>query len=362
MKILYDYQIFSIEKYGGISRYFCELMKSINNILPIVISNNYYLGKTNLSYLKFGTNNLFFKKYLSFFNKLYTLNQIRNLKFDIYHPTYYNSYLFKKIKKPIVVTIHDMIHENFSDLVDSNDPTIKRKALMAKRATRIIAVSENTKKDIIQTYGISPKKIDVVYHGDSFSDINLDICVNYDIPERYILYTGKRRGYKNFDNFILAVKKFVLNDSELFVVCAGGGSFNKYELELFKKLGLLDRIVHKECSDQLLKILYSKSLFFIYPSMYEGFGIPLLEAMSSDTAILCSNTSCFPEVAGDCAIYFDPYSISDIQKKINYALNNKLTKYKELGKHRLLFFTWEKTIENTQNTYKKALEDFEIYL
>jgi glycosyltransferase involved in cell wall biosynthesis len=357
MKILYDHQIFSMQKYGGVSRYFYELKKSFNSVLPILISNNFYLEKSNLQYINYQTTNLFFRKFFSLINKLSTIIYTPFIKYDIYHPTYYNPFLMAiTANKPFVLTIHDMIHEKFPEFLLNNDPTRERKFIMAKRANKIIAVSENTKKDIVEFYGISPDKIDVIHHGDSLGSVNINGLSNIDIPEKYILYTGQRAGYKNFTNFILASKKSLLNDEKLFVVCAGGGQFNHSELQFFKKNNLFNKIIQLNCNDQKLKLLYTNSIFFIYPSLYEGFGIPLLEAMSSNTAILCSDTSCFPEVAADAAIYFNPNSILDIEKKIIHALNNDLTYLKKLGKKRLKFFSWEQAIIKTRNTYKKVLE------
>lgn len=357
MKILYDHQIFSMQKYGGVSRYFYELKKSFNSVLPILLSNNFYLEKSNLRYIKYETSNLFFRKFFSLINKLFTLIYAPFVKYDIYHPTYYNAFFMTiSAKKPFVITIHDMIPEKFPEFLSIDDPTRERKLIMAKRADRIIAVSENTKKDIVELYGISPEKIDVIHHGDSLGSVDVEGLFDIDIPEKYILFTGQRAGYKNFTNFILAAKKSLLNDEKLFIVCAGGGQFNRSEVQFLKNNNLFNQIIQFDCNDQKLKFLYTNSIFFIYPSLYEGFGIPLLEAMGSNAAILCSDTSCFPEVAADAAIYFDPKNILDIEKKISYALNNDLTHLKKLGKKRLNFFSWEKAIIETRKTYRKLLE------
>ena len=356
MKVLFDYQVFSIQKYGGVSRYFCEIIKTMNYSLPILVSNNYYLQKLDLKYFRFGTNNVIFKKGLSFINKMYTLIKISFLKFDIYHPTYYNPYLLNFIKKkPTVVTIHDMIHEKFPQYFSLDDPTTDRKKKMVEHADRIIAVSENTKNDIIEIFGFSADKIDVIYHGDSFSLVEPCQIIKEKIPKRYILFTGNRNGYKNFEIMFKALKKYLLRDKSLYLICAGGGEFTKQELGLFENDSVVNRVLQFNCNDGELKQLYSSSLFFIYPSIYEGFGIPLLEAMSTETPILCSRTSCFPEVADKCAIYFDPHSIKDIEEKIGFALSNELEEYKMLGTERLSHFSWENARRQTKVSYLKVL-------
>jgi len=92
--------------------------------------------------------------------------------------------------------------------------------------------------------------------------------------------------------------------------------------------------------------------------LYEGFGIPLLEAMSSDCPILCSNTSCFPEIVGNNALYFDPYSSNDIKEKVNYALNYDLDDFVKRGKRRLEYFSWDKARKETINSYEKVLNEY----
>ena len=354
MKVLYDYQIFSFQRYGGISRYFYEIIKGINYELPLVFNNNAYFNKGIDTEFNFkGKIRIY-----NFVNKLYSIYALKTKNFDIFHPTYYNPYFVDYLdNQPFVLTIHDMIHEKFPSYFSKNDEIAKRKEVLAKKASRIIAVSYQTKKDIVEILGIDEKKIDVIYHGSSFLDINEDLEFSEKLPNNYILFTGTRGGYKNFNKLIEAIYEFLLID-DLYLICAGGGNFTAEEMNLFQKYKIEKKVLQFNIDDSKLKSLYKNSKFFIFPSLYEGFGIPLLEAMSSDCPILCSNTSCFPEIVGNNALYFDPYSSNDIKEKVNYALNYDLDDFVKRGKRRLEYFSWDKARKETINSYEKVLNEY----
>ena len=354
MKILYDFQIFSKQKFGGISRYFAEIMKGLSFSLPILVSDNFYLKNSNVKYLKLDWNFKGKIRLVSFINKIRAKLYFKFNDFDIFHPTYYDTYFLNYIKsKPFVLTIHDMTHEKFPEMIGGMDNVIENKKTLAKKASRIIAVSENTKKDIVEILKISPDKIDVIYHGSSFELIEECPDLKKKLVNRYILFTGKRNGYKNFLNFILAAKSVLNEQPDLFIICAGGGEFNDDELNSFKKYKINNQLINIQCNDKELKTLYVNSLFFIFPSIYEGFGIPLLEAMSCRTPILCSNSSCFPEIAENCAVFFNPVDVTDIEKKIRSSLDSDLSEIVYNGVQKLSFFSWKKAQIQTKKVYEK---------
>jgi glycosyltransferase involved in cell wall biosynthesis len=238
------------------------------------------------------------------------------------------------------------------------DGTSKRKKLLAKKATKIIAVSENTKKDIIRFFSIDTNKIEVIYHGAPFDmNSNSNDKINIDLPEKYIVFVGSRGGYKNYDLFVEAVTSLLAKDNELKVVCVGDGNFKKIEKEKFKRLNITNKVYQYSVNDDILTYLYKKAMVFVFPSLYEGFGIPILEAFSCGCPVLASHTSSLPEVAGDAAIYFDPTNklsiLSSIQKVIyDDNLRNQLI-YK--GYQRVKKFTCEKTAEKTKSLYESIL-------
>jgi glycosyltransferase involved in cell wall biosynthesis len=353
MKVLYDYQIFSVQKFGGISRYFYEIMKGVDSEIFLIFNQNAYLeGKG----LKIKRNFRIKTKIFNILNRLFTEVNLPLKKYDIFHPTYYNPYFIDRIDSPFVLTIHDMIHEKFPEYFSKNDKTSRWKRELAKKANRIIAVSHQTKQDIIDILDIPANKIDVVYHGSDFDLIKEDENFTNILPEKYILYTGNREHYKNFTNFIKASYKLLNNDNNLFILCAGGGTFNNKEIELFQKLKINRQLIQYQCNDEQLKSLYRNSLFFVFPSLYEGFGIPLLEAMACKIPILCSNISCFPEIVQNSALTFNPYSIEDMKQKLEFAVDNNLENYVENATKRFQEFSWDKARYETNLVYKKIYD------
>ena len=368
MKILYDHQIFSTQIYGGVSRYFAEIMKNFENDniirydLSLRYSNNHYLKQIdNISYKTFFENCNFRGKnrILNILNKKVSKEYVSKGNYDIFHPTYYDLYFLDFLNnKPFVLTIHDMIHEIYSDMLPLKNKTSKRKKLLAQKATKIIAVSENTKKDIIKFFGIDTNKIEVIYHGTPF-DINStgNDKINIDLPEKYILFVGSRGVYKNYDLFVETITPLLIKDNELKVVCVGGGNFKEIEKEKFKRLNVINKIYQYSVNDNILAYIYQKAVAFVFPSLYEGFGIPILESFACGCPVICSRTSSLPEVAGDAAIYFDPtdkLSISYSIQKVIYDnnLRNQLI-YK--GYQRVKEFTWEKTAKKTKILYEDIL-------
>jgi glycosyltransferase involved in cell wall biosynthesis len=370
MKIFFDSQIFGLQDYGGISRYYSELLKRLGSkyiklITPPFVHNNHYLTKNRLWYKDRILNKFKYKNYFYFLlNYFMQIPTILQNNYDIIHPTYYEIYYPRYIcKKKVVITVYDLIHEKLNKEYKklSNSISVK-KAKYLKRADRIIAISKNTKKDIVEIYKVPEEKIDVVYLGNSLDE--WDKIIKLQLPKKYILFVGQRWLYKNFNNFIIAASKILKNDSSLKVVCAGGGKFTHKENILLKKLKIEKQVCHISFSlDRDLSEIYARALLFVYPSLYEGFGIPILEAFSTKTALAVSNTSCFPEIAGDAALFFDPSNVDSIKNAISRFLDDENLRKKMINKgtKRLKLFSWEKTAKETIKVYKKAMSVSEKY-
>ncbi|EDZ62399.1 glycosyl transferase, group 1 [Sulfurimonas gotlandica GD1] len=358
MKILFDHQIFLAQKYGGISRYFVELVKKFDSLnqkysLPVYYSNNVYLE--DIKKIKPFQENKFSKKLFSYMGRLIMKKYIKENSFDIFHPTYYDPYFLKSLQKPYVLTIYDFMHEKFKDMFSSKDMNIAWKKECAMKADRIIAISENTKQDIIKYYGISADKIDVVYLSSSLKIINEDLELS--LPEKYILFVGNRSRYKNFNAFIKAVAPLLYEENELNVICAGGGAFSKDEEMNLKELGIMEKVKYFNIDDKILANLYQKAICFVFPSLYEGFGIPVLEAFNCGCPVALSNQGSLPEVGGDAVEYFDPNSLESILRAVKslYYDNSRREELKQLGTIQAKKFSWEKTAQQTIAVYNKLL-------
>jgi glycosyltransferase involved in cell wall biosynthesis len=194
---------------------------------------------------------------------------------------------------------------------------------------------------------INEEKISVVYLGSSFTVLEINKR-----KEDYILFTGQRSGYKNFESFIKAIAPLLL-EYDLRLVCSGQ-NFNKREEELLNSLNIKNRVTYKYFSDDELKDSYSKAIAFVFPSLYEGFGIPVLEAFSSGCPAVLSKMSALSEIGGEAAEYFDPYSIEDMRKTIEKVITSPSLReqlsYK--GKERIKNYSWEKCVIDTDLVYK----------
>lgn len=361
MKVLYDSQIFAIQKFGGISRYFCEL--AFNNdgkfesVVSAKITDNAYINihdprRTLLTpQYYFGKNTL-----IKYIDRYYDRRMITNSDYDLFHPTYYYPIVFPNNKKTII-TVYDMIHEHYPELYSPNDKTIHFKKYCVHKADAVIAISENTKKDLLSMYpSLSEDKIRVIHLGIDWNPSEKHDLNVLSSKDGYVLFTGVRSRYKNFDSFAKAIApllgKYGLN------LVLTGNSLDRHETDYLMKLGILDktRVVFAK-EDYELKSLYENAICFVFPSLYEGFGIPILEAFASGCPIVLSNSSCFPEVAGDAGCYFNPEDIMDMRNRIEEVISSREKRLRMIGKgyERYKHFSKEKMIEKTHNLYQSMV-------
>jgi len=380
MKILYDHQAFSNCSYGGICRYFFELMRhyyrqkvpfelaaqSINNhYLESAIETKDWCSNTPRSALPMWRRcrrafSRFFGKEAErsdflFENKRAGVAALERNAFDIFHPTYYDPYFLEHLsKKPFVLTVHDCIHELFPEFL-MTDPAYRSKERLAQSAAKVIAVSERTKEDLLRIYDVDERKITVVYHGNSL-DANVENA-NLRLPSRYLLFVGDRTIYKNFYLLARVIASLAKHDRELSLLCMGGPKFSQRELRFFELIGIRDQVRWRAADDPSLVSAYRRALLFVYPSLYEGFGIPLLEAFACGCPVACSRTSCFPEIAGDAAAYFEPKEFDSMKETIAELLRNEdlRKRLRTAGYKRLQRFSWEQCAHQTMRVYESCL-------
>ncbi len=352
ISVYYDYQIMLVQKFGGISRYFYELLTHISRSAD-VRADAYCIGNRNAYFESY------FRKISSkYMRGMGTVNRFFSLrkakKYDLIHPTYYHPYILRAGHRNVVITVYDMIHELFPELFPANDPTAENKRQMIYGADHIIAISENTKRDILKIYpDVSPDKITVIYLGNSLTphEGHSDLA----LPQKYILFVGNRGGYKNFQTFFEGVKPILAETPDLYLVCIGGGAFSESERALMAEVS--GQTIQMNAFDDDLSYAYSHALCFVFPSLYEGFGIPTLEAFACGCPVVLSNTSSMPEVGGDAAIYFDPKNAEEICGQIRRVIGDDALRKEmsERGKLQLAKFSWDAIAEQTIACYKKVL-------
>lgn len=361
MKILFDHQIFSIQRYGGISRYFFNLYNGLNatagascKIAALFSENEYIKAIPPL-------NNAFGRKLFEGhanriyrWNRRYSLLNIRQNNFDVFHPTYYDPYFITELKKPFVVTVHDMIHEMMADQFTDNNNIIAQKKLLINQAATIIAISEYTKQDIIKFYPEAAPKITVVHHG--YMNDSQQVGVNLDLPKDYILFVGERHFYKNFTGMVKAIAGLLNQNKDLKLICTGGGKFTAEEKELFAQLNISSQCEQRNAAEIELVQLYQQAKLFVFPSFTEGFGLPLLEAFAAGCPVAGSNNSCFPEIGGDAIAYFDPHNADSMTATVQTLLidEHKRAAYIAAGYERLKQFTMQKQVDETVAVYRKV--------
>lgn len=362
MKVVYDSQIFLLQKYGGVSRYFIELYNEIkkNNSSTIIakfcvlFSQNYYLKQTIDKKIISSCiiENNYFNRVLKFSNQLYLNVFLRMGDEIVYHPTWNNfRYVPKKVKT--VITVHDMIQE----ILWHDNPAYSKEILNKKAAIyqsdAVIAISQNTKRDILKIYPDIPEsKITVIYHGTNHLPTEEKPKIN--VPKNYILYVGRRAKYKGYEFMMEAISALIVESNINIVVV--GSELNYEEKRFLKKLGIENRVIQIQATDAELAYLYSHALCFVFPSKYEGFGFPILEAFDNGCPVLCSNASCFPEIGGDAVEYFDYGSAESLNIKLKSIINNPNKRYfmKEQGLKRVKKFTWEKCASETCKVYESV--------
>lgn len=370
MRVLYDHQIFQLQKFGGISRYFSNLICAFNekdNIIPniaIRYSDNEYLNDDKLIPNYLSKNSKAISRKIQNFlhsqiNKRNSIRHIRKNQFDLFHPTYYNDYFLKDLKKPFVLTVYDMIHEKYSQSIDQVEQISDIKRHLCNRASSIIAISKSTKKDLIELFGIPENKIFVTYLSGGFTKKIVNEKLKEILPSNYVLFVGQRSFYKNFDKFLEAMSILMEDDLTLSLVCTGKPFSSEEIRELKQKYNpsICDRIKCFYVNDNDLYTYYHLAKAFVFPSLYEGFGIPILESFSAGCPAIISNSSSLPEVGGTAAQYFDPESLIEMQNRIKNVLYNECVRSDMIkkGYEQLDRFGWELTASKTQEIYEMTL-------
>ena len=359
MKVLFDHQIFASQKYGGVSKYFAELIHNLPSgswELANLFSNNEYAYQLGLikGWHFFPQKEFRGKgRILEELGKPISAIKIMKGEFDVFHQTNFGDYCIPFLRrKPMVTTYHDI---NFLTERNYNKRMDRLQHASLKRADKIVAISENTKRDILKYFDVDESKIKVIYHGVDRFDIPPSLEKKV-VPYPYILFVGNRHLFKNFAAFIEAFGRIAAQYEDIHIVCTKS-DFTTEERDKFVKLGIAERMHVVKADEMTLARLYRDAIFFVFPSKYEGFGMPILEAMIRNCPVALSNASCFPEIAGDAGAYFNPDDVDDIAHVI-YSLLDDTEYRKELirrGEKRVADFSWEKCASQHYQLYQSLL-------
>jgi len=363
MKIAFDHQTFTLQKYGGVSRYFSRLAAALGQLGQTVgifapYYQNRYLDElpANMIYGQAVKNYpLQTKRLVLAYNHWAAKRAIQQWQPTIVHETYFSHKATTPPLCPTVVTIHDMIHELYPEHFYVWDKTSRCKKQAIQRAAHVICVSENTRQDVIRLLGIPEEKLSVVHHGID----HLSLPASQPHEDRpYLLYIGHRNGYKNFAAFVQAFAASRFLRQNFSIIAFGANPLSRQERLFITGQGLAETAVKQVNGDDTRLVqLYQNASAFIYPSLYEGFGIPPLEAMANHCPVIASNTSSIPEVLGDAAAYFDPLSLENMREVMEATLSctQSLDLLKNKGSARARQFSWQRCAEETLAIYQKRL-------
>ena len=281
----------------------------------------------------------------------------------LFHATDHLLPYFRRIKS--VFTLHDLIfifHPETHKPLNRWFLTLMMPRFL-RAADAVIAVSECTKRDAVRFYGIPEEKITVIYEGvnprfrPASPETIASVRARYNLPEHFILYVGTIEPRKNLTALLEAFHHLLAtHDLRLVIVGKKGWLYEGFFLRL-RELGLEDRVIFTGyVPDEDLPAIYSAAELFVFPSLYEGFGLPVLEAMACGVPVICSNTSSLPEVAGDAALLVDPTDVRALAGAMEQALTDEALRVtlRARGIERAQRFTWARAAQETMQVYENV--------
>ncbi|MFC1849713.1 glycosyltransferase [candidate division CSSED10-310 bacterium] len=295
--------------------------------------------------------------------------KMKQYDLDLYHSPHYVLPLLHNC--PTIVTIHDVIHLLFPQYLPSRMAHLYAKMMMfssTKSALKVITVSQSSKRDIVRYLKIAPDKIKVIHNAvsDIFkpmasSKTRAPLKEHFGLSGDYLLYVGNLMPHKNLKRLIYAFYRLIRKmklDMQLVIVGEGIPHYRELKT-LAHDLGLKNNVIFLGfISKEWLPILYNAAKVFVFPSLYEGFGLPPLEAMACGTPVVTSNTSSLPEVVSDAGLLIDPYNIDELIEAMERCINDQklIDELVEKGLQRVKLFSWERTAERTLEIYQEILE------
>lgn len=360
MKIVFDNIIYALQRSGGGSVYWTELLKrfveSNEEIIffdPKETNDNIFRKTLDLKHTEIESKwSLRIRRYLPFSEKI-------NGK-HIFHSSYYR---YSSHPKAInVTTIHDFTTEKFRKGV-AQKVNLFQKKLAVKKSKGIICISENTKKDLLHFMpNVDESKIRVIYNGvsDDFYNIKEDFSIaNKDKRfetlenEKYLLYIGHRTSYKNFNLAVDAASKF-LHQYKLVIV---GEKFSEQEIKTVESSLGKNYLQLSGLNNEGLNYLYNKAFALLYPSSYEGFGIPIIEAMKTKCPVITFKNSSIPEVAGNAALIYEEENADSLIKGIiKIQDENMKEKLTNDGLEQAKKFNWDNTAKQYMEFYNELYD------
>lgn len=360
MRLYFDDQIFLSQSVGGISRYFTELIRAFSSdsdlgvelaSAQVCTTNTHMVDAGFAQTLPAGLGK--HRQIAQAVNRVNRMRRRRQFSRTVHHTFYDGSYLNRtRDSRTRIVTIYDMIPEIYPELFPYGNPH-RDKRQFVDAADLILCISEATRRDLVNTYGPLTAEVVVTPLGVD-ERFRPDIAALRFLPERYILYVGRRDAYKDFH--VLAAA-FAGSDipRDVALVAIGGGRFDTSEDKNLSRLGIATRTLRLDLDDTQLAGAYANALCFVFPSRHEGFGLPTLEAMACGCPTILSASSAHPEAGGEAALYFPPGDNEALAMALNQVVLDPAQRHERraAGLVHAAAFTWHRTAQLTADAYRR---------
>jgi glycosyltransferase involved in cell wall biosynthesis len=351
-----------LQEFGGIGRYFSELAREFLEhpelgIQPVfeskTVVNRHLADSLGHAGISSGVSKLkgLFRLCLDL-----VINRRPNIKADLVHCTFYlPGFLGRHKKLPKAVTLYDMIPENTPSNGRFWNPHFSKKRYLSS-ADAVVSISSSSTKDMKREYGLT-REITTTYLGVG-SGFYPNQPALPSLPKMYFLFVGARSGYKDFNAAAQAFSAFSPSQKAVHLVLVGGGQVSKGEASVISSLGISHRVLQQSVPDADLPRVYANALALIYPSQYEGFGLPLVEAMASGSQILASDTPINQEICGEAAKYFPVSHSLELTRLMGDVVHNPKSYQDKIadGLSRSREFSWYECAKKTAEVYREVME------
>ena len=351
LRVLFDDEIFSTQFEGGVSRYFTHLVEDlpaagVTPLLPFGLTCNRHLAGSPA----FAGRRL--PRFAGSRSLIRAVNRRRSLAaldrggYEVWHTTWYDGRAVPHLRahpgKRLVTTVYDMTPEVMPAAIPSGvgDPHAGKQA-MVEAADRVVAISAATKADLVRLTQTPAERIEVIHLGVGEGlRWRPEWPAPAGLPEKFLLFVGKRAGYKNFLGVAPALASVLAARPDLHLVCIGGGPLGSVETAPFGDAAA--RVHQLQADDATLAWCYAHAAAFVFPSLYEGFGLPILEAFLNRCPAVLAERSCFPEIGADAALYFDPDRPETLVDQLDRLLGDAALcqRLAATGEIRARDFTW----------------------
>ena len=363
IRVGFDDQIFEAQTRGGVSKYFVELIERLPNhgIEPVILSTqtrNVHLAESGLVPAASDRSRAIEQLAWASWRLVGQPRSSPRVQppLDVMHHTFTHSAYLDGWRGPRVLTVYDMTPELFPEYFRLGNPHLAKRRY-AEVSDAVIAISENTARDMFRLFDIDglPAKTTVVPLGvDGRFMVDRD-DIRLRLPSRYLLFVGIRSGYKDFSTALAAWARLAADDPSLEFVVVGGGPFSRSEKRQIALSGDVARVHHLVPNDEQIVEVYRRALALVFPSRYEGFGLPTLESLATGTPVVLADASCSREVGGTAALYFAPGNVDELVDRLAAAMSPESEAVMGArGPAYAAEFSWDRTAALTADVYRRV--------